>query len=118
MDSGELPDWLDLEVERLRGTVIEDTHGSSITDWSSPSRLVIEGCWIGTPGGTEFVLGRQTVINEQWWWGPQDADVLSTDRLRNADSDITYEIDGPILPEPDLDGEFSHKRCKLKAVTE
>ena len=118
ISGGVLPDFADLAVERQRGTVTENTHGSAVVDWSSPAKLTITGCWIGRPSGTEMTQGRQTVIDEEWWWGPEGADVLSTDRLRDTDSNITYQVDGPVLIERDLDdGEFTHKTCQLKVIT-
>jgi hypothetical protein len=117
MASGVLPDFADLMIERQRGVASENTHGSSVIDWTTPATLLITGCWIGRPSGTEMTQGRQTVINEQWWWGPEDADVLETDRIRDTDSGIVYEIDGPVLIERDLDGQYTHKTCQLKAIT-
>jgi hypothetical protein len=122
MASGELPDFADLDVERQRGTLIENSHGSSVMDWSSPAKLMISGCWIGrsTAGasiGIELATGRQTVLTQQSWWGPEDADVVETDRLRDVESDIIYEIDGPVIVERDFDGLATHKTCQLKVVT-
>jgi hypothetical protein len=118
MGSGVLPDVANLTIERQRGTVIEDAHGSAVIDWSSPAKLLITGCWIGRPSGSEMINGRQTVIDEEWWYGPEDADVLETDRIRDIEADITYEVDGKVRLERDFDqGELTHKECQLKAIT-
>ena len=116
-----LPDFANLTVERLRGVTGEDSHGSAVIDWSSPNALEIDGCWIGPwlggAPGTELVAGRQTVITEQWWWGPADADVEETDRLRDVEMDVTYEVVGAVVIARDLDeGVNTHKHCPIKVV--
>jgi hypothetical protein len=115
---GELPDIADLVVDRLRGTTAQDSHGNDQVDWSNPSVLTIAGCWIGQPSGIELANGRQTVIDTEWWWGPQAADVISTDRIRDVETGITYDIitDVRLIRDPDQ-GEYTHKTCQLKAVT-
>jgi hypothetical protein len=110
-----LPDAYDLRVERLRGaTGAEDTHGNPVVDWANPAKLIIDGCWIGRPSGIEMSEGRQTVLTEQWWYGPEDADVLETDRIRARG--VTYEVSGPVFFEDDPVGPYSHKTCQLREV--
>ena len=112
-----LPDAFNLRIERIRGGVDpDDTHGNPVVDWSAPLRRIIDGCWIGRPSGVEMNEGRQTVITEQWWWGPEDADVLETDRIKDVETGVTYEVDGPIFFERDPVGPYSHRTCQIKEV--
>jgi len=112
-----LPDLFNLRVERLRGEVDpEDSHGNPVIDWSVPLRKIIDGCWIGRPSGLEISEGRQTVITDTWWWGPEDADVLETDRIRDVELDVTYEVSGPVFFERDPTGLLQHKTCQLREV--
>jgi hypothetical protein len=113
-----LPGFATLTVERLRAGAAQDSHGNTILDWSSPAVLTIERCWIGRPQGREISIDQQTVITEQWWWGPADADVESVDRLRDVELDITYTVDGPVLFSRDPVGPYSHKSCRLKVVAQ
>jgi hypothetical protein len=111
-----LPPGFNLIVERLRATTTEDTHGNTIPNWATPDILAIKGCWVGSANGVEIVDGRQTVVTEQYWWGPQDADILPADRVRDVEASITYEVDSPVLVHRDPTGRIGHKTCKLKLV--
>lgn len=115
-----LPPGFDLTVERLRGIAApEDTHGNVVSDWTSPSRLTIIGCWIGPgPLGAEYDVSRQTVVAEQWWYGPETADVLPTDRIRDVDLDLTYQVASDVTLNRDPAGQITHKTCKLKMIIE
>ena len=113
-----LPPGFNLTVERLRATNAQDAHGNDIPDWTTPNTLTINGCWIGSAAGVELVDGRQTVVLEQQWFGPEDADLLSTDRLRDIQLNATYVVDGPVMLNRDPTGHIAHKTCKLKQVTE
>src|SRR5215216_2703094 len=107
-----LPSDADLVVERLRGTDISDTHGTTITDWSNPSVLKIEGCWIGPAGGgVEYRIDRQTVVTDEIWWGPVDADVLPKDRIRDTETGVVYEVNGPVAFLRGFHKVLSHKTC-------
>lgn len=114
-----LPPFANLIVERIRGTAAApDTHGNIVLDWTSPDVLPIYRCWMDNQGSREIVNGRQTTILTQWWYGPEDADVLSTDRLKNTQTGIVYEVDSDVVFVPDPVGPYSHKMATLKAVTE
>ena len=83
-------------VIRLRATDgAEDSHGNPTQTWVAAA---ITGCAVqpierAIEGG-EFVDRRQMVVVRWAWWGPVDADVLSTDRI--VFDNITFEVDGPI----------------------
>jgi hypothetical protein len=110
-----LPDLFNLRVERIRGVVLaDDGHGNPVTDWTSPTKISIDGCWVGRPSGIEMSEGRQTVITEVWWYGPEDADVLETDRIKARE--VLYSVSGPVFFEEDPVGPYSHKTCKLTEV--
>ena len=113
-----LPSFANLTVERQRGVSAEDTHGNDTIDWTDPDRLAIERCWIGRPSGVEVSDDRQTIVAQQWWWGPEDADVISTDRLMDVETGVVYEVDSPVMLERDPVGPYSHKLCRLKAIEE
>ena len=114
-----LPPIANLTVERQRGApAAEDTHGNQVLDWTDPDVLPIYDCWIDSVVTREDVSGRQTTVLEQWWYGPEDADVVSTDRLKNTSTGITYEVDSDVVLVPDPVGPFTHKTCKVKVITE
>src|SRR5215212_1061476 len=112
-----LPWIAQLTVERLRAIeTTDDGHGNESPNWDSAIPFVIENCWIGRPGGREISSGQQTTLLEQWWWGPENADVKPTDRIRDMETGIVYEVDGPVILERDPLDLYSHKTCQLKAV--
>jgi hypothetical protein len=106
-----------LTVERLRGTVTaDDTHGNQTIDWSDPDVLEIAGCWIGPAGGLELRDARQTVILDERWWGPEDADVLEADRIKDISTGLTYEVNTPVLLHRDPAQELGHKTCGVRMI--
>jgi hypothetical protein len=108
-----------LTVERLRGTVTaDDAHGNQTIDWSDPDVLEISDCWIGPAGrGLELRDARQTVILDEYWWGPEDADVLETDRIKNLRTGVTYEVSTAVVSVADPDEELGHKTCGVQVIT-
>jgi len=107
-----------LTVERRRATAAEDAHGNQVLDWPNASVLLIYDCWIDSVVTREDVGGRQTTVLERWWYGPEDADVISTDRLKDVDAGLTYEVDSDVVLVRDPHGLHSHKTCKVKVITE
>lgn len=100
-------------VVRLRATTTTDAHNNPVRSWSSPSSLTIDGCSVQPAEGDEYLLGREQITSRWKWFGPSDADVLSTDRLRHASVD--YEVDGSVQLWPDHAG-LGHKWAYLKKV--
>lgn len=114
-----LPGVANLMVERLRGVESQDSHGNTVTDWTTPSVLAIDGCWIGPPGrGVEYRQDRQTVVTDQIWWGPPDADVVPKDRIRDPESGIVYEVAGPVLTQHGFHNLLNHKEAPLQVIDE
>ena len=99
-------------VVRLRGEVTTDDWDNDSIDWSGPDRLTIEGCVFQPLAGDEFNESRDAITTRWDWFGPPDADVLSTDRLEYRN--IAYEIDGSVQ-EPQGLG-LDHKRAVCKRV--
>src|SRR5215218_5598360 len=100
-------------VERHRGTSVEDTHGNTIIDWTNPDVLTIARCWIGPAGlGTEEVNNRQTTVLQLQWWGPFEADVKETDRLKSVRTGLVYEVAGPVVPIESPTGNLDQKTCR------
>ena len=69
------------EIVRLRpGTKIE--RGSTIFDWSNPSRLLIDGCSVQPTATTLSQDGRVLGTSESMTaYLPEDSDVIAGDRI-------------------------------------
>lgn len=81
-------------VTRLRGTPGTDGYGDSRIDWTSPARVSITGCSFQPQQGQEFLTDRSAVVSRWQWFGPEDADVKSSDRLEVDGT--AYDIDGSV----------------------
>jgi hypothetical protein len=102
-------------VIRLRASLSGDVHGNEVASWSSPDELEIPGCSLQPIAAPELLSDRAGVISRWQWWGPKDADVRSSDRLRFEDVD--YEVAGSVQVWTDpVDDEFSHSTCVLERV--
>lgn len=113
-----LPPIANLTVERQRATFTEDAHSNQVPDWTNPGRLTIDDCWIDSVLTKEDIGGRQTTVLERWWYGPEDADVLSTDRILDVEEGLVYEVDSDVVVVRDPHGLLTHKTCKVKVIRE
>jgi hypothetical protein len=114
MTTAALPSFANMTVERIRPALVEDSHGNTIRDWSTPDRRLIAGCWIGNRSGNEIIEGRQTVVIDVWLWMPPTADVDERDRI--SESDITYEVSGPVILNRGPGGILTHKSARLQVI--
>lgn len=75
-------------LTRLRAATVMD-HGSPVQDWSSPAEAALPG-WSLQPGAsTEDTLHREAVRVDWTAYGPYDADVLATDKIRLPSGDYS-----------------------------
>lgn len=76
-----LPSFCNDEIVRLRpGTKVE--RGSTIFDWSNPSRLLIDGCSVQPTATTLSQDGRVLGTSESMTaYLPEDSDVIAGDRI-------------------------------------
>ena len=79
-------------VTRLRATTTTDGYGDTVTDWSSPSSLVLSARGVEPVSSSEDNDGRQAVITGFRVYLGAGADVLAGDRVVMRGT--TYDVDG------------------------
>lgn len=68
-------------IVRLRAALVSD-HGSLVSDWSTPTEATLAG-WSLQPGASVEDLQNREAVRVDWTaYGPYDADVKATDRIR------------------------------------
>jgi hypothetical protein len=83
------------QIIRLRATPAADPYSGVIDqlDWSTPSRLVIDGCGVAPTSSTEPLRdNRSEVISRIDIYVPYGADIRALDRLVVAG--VTWHVDG------------------------
>lgn len=99
-------------VTRLRATVVADEYGNTGLSWATPSEAPITGCSVQPVPGTEVLDGRNAVVSRWKWFGPRNADVRASDRIRHAG--VVYDVDGSVQRWDDPAGRLSHSYCLLR----
>jgi hypothetical protein len=75
-------------LTRLRAPQIMD-HGSMVQDWDNATTATLTG-WTLQPGASsEDLLNREAVRVDWTAYGPYDADVSATDRIRLPSGDYS-----------------------------
>lgn len=73
-------------IVRLRAAQVMD-HGSLVDDWDAASEEVLLG-WSLQPGASAEDLQNREATRVDWTaYGPYEADVLASDRIRLASGD-------------------------------
>lgn len=73
-------------ITRLRAPLVKD-HGSMVADWSTPAQATLTG-WSLQPGASVEDLQNREAVRVDWTaYGPYDADVSATDRIRLPSGD-------------------------------
>jgi hypothetical protein len=105
-----LPGVATQAVYRLRGTEVTDEWQGKTFDWSNPDRKKITGCTFQPLVGDEFNEGRDAIVTRWEWFGPPNADVLSTDRIEFEG--IAYDVDGSVGAPKGLGLDHKHAVCR------
>lgn len=75
-------------IVRLRAPLVMD-HGSPVANWDDASEVVLDD-WLLQPGASlEDLTNRQGVSIEWTAYGPYDADVIASDRIRLPSGDYS-----------------------------
>lgn len=75
-------------IIRLRAPQVMD-HGSLVSDWDNATEATLTG-WLLQPGASlEDLTNRQGVSIEWTAYGPYDADVIASDRIRLPSGDYS-----------------------------
>ena len=75
-------------LTRLRAPQVMD-HGSMVADWSEAVEATLTG-WSLQPGASsEDLLNREAVRVDWTAYGPYDADVIASDRIRLPSGDYS-----------------------------
>lgn len=78
-------------ITRLRAPRILD-HGSMVSDWDNATEATLAG-WSLQPGASVEDLQNRDAVRVDWTaYGPYDADVTATDRIRLPSGD--YSVTG------------------------
>lgn len=111
-----LPSFAKETVTRLRAPYIVDEYGNetSSRDWSLAVPLVIERCSVQPMAGDEVLGDRDARINRWIFYGPKDADVLSTDRIIHKGT--TYEVQSEIREWTGATGNLDNTQLELERV--
>lgn len=75
-------------LTRLRAPMISD-HGSLVPDWGEAEEVTLEG-WSLQPGASQEDLLNREATQVAWTaFGPYDADVIASDRIRLPSGDYS-----------------------------
>lgn len=75
-------------LTRLRAPLVMD-HGSMVSDWSAATSATLEG-WSLQPGASAEDLQNREAVRVDWTaYGPYDADVTATDKIRLPSGDYS-----------------------------
>lgn len=83
-------------VTRLRAPLVADPYSAEGTaeDWSNPSELAIPGCAVAPVSSAEAPqVGRVELLTLRTLLAPFGADILPTDRIRDAAGTV-WKVDG------------------------
>ena len=92
-------------ITRLRAPVVMD-HGSLVADWDNATGAVLTG-WLLHPGASVEDLQNREAVRVEWTaYGPYDADVIASDRIRlpSGDYAVVGEPERWKSPSGRLDG--------------
>ena len=92
-------------ITRLRAPVVLD-HGSPVADWDNATETVLTG-WLLQPGASVEDLANREAVRVEWTvYGPYDADVIASDRIRlpSGDYAVVGEPERWKSPSGRLDG--------------
>lgn len=111
-----LPAWAQETVTRLRAPYIVDRYGNetSTRDWSLASELPIEGCSIQPMAGDEILGDRDARLNRWILYGPENIDVVATDRIRHKGD--TYEVKSPSRRWTGATGNLDNTQLELERL--
>lgn len=101
-------------VTRLRAPVAGDRYGDEARNWDAAAELDIPGGRVVPQAGAENAVGRDQIVRRWTYYGPYDADLLASDRVRYA-GDV-YEIDGEVRRWRSASGNLAHLECDLLLV--
>jgi hypothetical protein len=102
-------------LARLRAATVMD-HGSPVQDWGNPDVADLPG-WSLQPGSpTEDLVHREAVRVDWTAYGPYDADVLATDKIRLPSGD--YSVIGEPERWKSPTGRISSTKLLLQLWTE
>lgn len=108
-----LPSWFSQTVVRLRPSGTTTSRGSTVPDWSNPSRLTIPGCSVQPSSTSLSQDGRVLGISESFTlYMPPDADVMEGDRIESDGK--TYTVIGVPRPWTSPTGRVSNKQVNLE----
>lgn len=75
-------------LTRLRAPLIKD-HGSMVPNWAAAATATLTG-WSLQPGAPVEDLQNREAVRVDWTaYGPYDADVVATDRIRLPSGDYS-----------------------------
>lgn len=75
-------------LTRLRAPQVMD-HGSLVADWGEADEVTLAG-WSLQPGASSEDLQNREAVRVDWTaYGPYDADVIATDRIRLPSGDYS-----------------------------
>jgi len=75
-------------VIRLRAALVSD-HGALVPDWDNVTEAVLDG-WLLQPGASLEDLTNRAGVSIEWTaYGPYDADVIASDRIRLPSGDYS-----------------------------
>lgn len=73
-------------IIRLRAPLIND-HGSMVPNWDAATQVTLSG-WLLQPGASVEDLQNREGVRVEWTaYGPYDADVRATDKIRLPSGD-------------------------------
>lgn len=97
-------------ITRLRAPMVSD-HGSMVSDWDNAAEATLTG-WSLQPGASAEDLQNRDAVRVDWTaYGPYDADVTATDKIRLADGD--YSVIGRPERWKSPTGRVSHTKLLL-----
>jgi hypothetical protein len=75
-------------ITRLRAPLVKD-HGSMVPDWALAVPATLTG-WTLQPGASAEDLQNREAVRVDWTaYGPYDADVIASDRIRLPSGDYS-----------------------------
>ena len=97
-------------IERLRAKT-KTSRGSTVPDWSDPTKLSISGCFVH-PSTTGFDQdGRQAISEAYTVLAPSGSDIVAGDHIKYADKVYTVEGAEPYVSPT---GAVSHLRVYME----